>query len=346
MRWPEIILIRSQKSMLRFLMIFGAALFGLLTAPASAQQPCNGTPGERQIGMHPAGVGGAPPVPMCVIDGPPMVYASNYIAVISHPDANKPWLAYGFRSKEAAEQAGLTSCNRDMGGNCTILFSTWNSHVAIGRGYGGHLVAGGGASKGAAESNVKKHCRKQGDECVIIQTAWVSAAYERQDGLTPDSFSRTVLPPSGDYRRTHAAAAWMDSSEPEQFRFTVWVQGGFRSEQMAKDALLARCRQDSGRPCDVARTVQDSAITIGMDSDGHARAGTGFDEQSAVKEQEKRCKEAKVKCQVTLVYAAARRDLVVHDIRSEALRLSGGKIGAAKASPSKEAPAARAGDKK
>lgn len=342
----EIILTQSRKNMLRFLMIFGAALFGLLAAPASAQQPCNGTPGERQIGIYPTGTGGAPSIPMCFIDGPPMVYTSNYLAVISHPDANKPWLAYGFRSKEAAEQAALTSCNRDMGGNCTILFSTWNSHVAIGRDYGGNLVAGSGASKGAAESSVKKHCRKQGDTCVIIQTAWVSAAYERQDGLTPDSFSRTVMPPSGDYRKTHAAAAWMAGNEPEQFRFMVWVQGGFRSEQAAKDAMLARCQQDSGRPCEVARTVQDSAITIGMDSDGNARAGTGFDEQNAVKEQEKRCKEAKVKCQVTLVYAAARKDLVVQDIRSEALRLSGGKIGAAKASLPKETPGARSGDKR
>lgn len=336
---PMIILTQSQKTMLRGWMIFCAILFGFSAMPAAAQQPCNGTQGERQIGMHP-GAGGAPPIPMCVVDGPPMVYASNYLAVISHPDANQTWLAYGFRSKEAAEQAGLTTCNRDMGGNCAILFSTWNSHVAVGRGRGGDLVAGGGPTKGAAESIVKKHCRKQGDECAIIQTAWVRAAYERQDGLTPDSFSRTVLPPSGDYRKTHAAAAWMVGNEPAQFRYMVWVQGGFRSEQAAKDALLARCQLDSGQPCEVVRTVQDAAITISMDSAGNSRVGTGFNEQSAAKEQEKRCKEAKVQCQVTLVYAAARKNLVVQDIQREALRLSGGKIGAAKAGSAKNTPAA------
>lgn len=254
-----------------------AALTGATPAQAQGTYVCpNGPgPGEQQVGMTPGGNGVAS-YPVCVSAGPPPAPAvpmrsiPNYYAAAWHRDANDAWISVGYHSKDRAEAAAMSACNRAMGGGCTIAASNLDGAVVLARGVEGGLYIVDRAKKREAERDAKDYCRKQNDECEIIR--WVTASPGSAPVGESVAENTNMYGPQGDPRRKYGAVAWLDKSKDNGRPHVgdVWIVGGRPSADQAQADALAACEADYPGRCKFALGASDTLLTV-VHRDGQAK---------------------------------------------------------------------------
>lgn len=291
-------------------------LFVIFPPSAQAQMspyPCGVPgPGERVVGMTPAG-NGIGSVGLCVND-----YAnarpsspnypeqapqqSTYGAVAFHPEAADVWMQGGLPSKGMAEKLAVAACNQVMGGGCIGTGDWSNSSVVVVRSVGNNfrLVWLG---EGQAE------LRATLAECAAQQLL----PCERY--ATFDS-SRPSYTPGRGVRKTYVAVAWSTATLNNK----LYVASGLSSSIEARDQALSACRaaNPSGQ-CDVP-TNGSGFIQVGQSSpNGEASLFTVMENTPDRAEQAARvnCQRLKsANCVLQAMFDSRKREQFVYDFNT------------------------------
>lgn len=310
-----------------------------LTIPAAAQGigPCNGTPGERQVGQENK-IGYI--VPICEFPPPqaqtqyahpipapePMIHNNNYAVIVWHPNARATWIGKNFRNETRAENRTLAACQETMGDGCKKLGSVWNGYLLVGSDPYGALTYGVGDTERKALHDFKKSCEANKlKNCTPIQKAWVPSFLDFVSTIDPTS--PEIIEPEGDFRRRWAAIAMPDEKAPIRRSLdTIWVQGGFISEDSAKQAVLKKCQEEARTKCSIAQTVADLHLFAAWDQKHSHRIFVAPVGEGAAK-LKGACDKDKDECLLIMDYASERTDTLVLQMGEEAWKLSKGKMG-------------------
>lgn len=298
------------------------ALFLLLAAvmflnPGTAQAqtfPCTWGPGEVQVGVNNG-------VPLCQQRGssgtyapPTPVYAiDNYSAAAWHADSADVWMVGGFSSEGRAVAAAIASCNQAMGGGCTKAASNVNGGLAIARGVEGGLYARSDRNDGNAKRGVLKHCKSQGDECIVINS--MMSRPGRTTNPSRGGESQEFFPPHGDFRSKYAAAAWVDGTKlaGRPWSADVWFSGGHGSRAQAQQAAQTACEQALRSPCLVAMTVANTMMVVSQRDGSNITLGAGPTEAMATARSMAECRKIKGKCSAAGTFTAYTQGTIRHD---------------------------------
>lgn len=293
-----------------------AACLALLRAsPAHAQGyvcPQGPRPGERQVGVS-GGGNGVAAVPICVRDAPaappppPIRAVDSYIAAAWHKESNDAWIAAGYLNAGRARQTALDACNRAMGGGCTIASENVNGTIVIARGTYGSLYASTGGAKGPTEKQAREYCRKQNDECLIVNTVWATPGSAPVGASVAENGQ--VYGPKENYKRLYGAVVGLDGAKAPQgtWHSGMWIAGGFASEAEARDKALAACTKDSKGGCTVYTVLPDVFVAFAVTPEQKTYYASGPTTEIAEQRATAVCKQDKGKCRkggwVNLAYA-------------------------------------------
>jgi hypothetical protein len=95
-----------------------------------------------------------------------------------------------------------------------------------------------------------------------------------------------------------AAVAWADSDKGSQF---VGVAKQI-DEQMAREAVLRKCRDAGWENCSVATSVTNGVILVARDANGVLRTRVAATEREARDGVYAKCREADVTCKILAVF--------------------------------------------
>lgn len=242
-----------------------AVIAGLATAagltgatPAEAQHVCSGRPDEVMIGVGRGGPGVAGP-PLCQWVSQPgqsqqapvqRWMPDYYMAVAIHRDSSDIWATWGYGSNDAAEKAALKGCARAMGEGCEIAAGWSNAaEIAIARDVAGNLWAkGADAQSGDAKRLALTACREASTGC------------EAAGAVTNAPNRGQYFPPAPKSRRHFAVVAWPKQDPGPDWRDKVWLVSGIEGYHAAEQAVLQRCRTESGSACEVGKWDADGAL--------------------------------------------------------------------------------------
>lgn len=286
--------------------------------PASAAQaqafPCNGGingagPGERMVGMSPAGPGMAS-FPLCVRDdsgaapAPPPAPVNSYAAIAWHPDAADIWVDGNYlHSASVAESESLAACNRVMGGGCSSGGSWWNSSMTIIRDKAGYFYKAWAGEGGAERQQTLAECSsKQLLPCEVFAT--IRSSTNRRS-------------PGASARKSFAASAWVTGSVSDGYDGKLYVASGYRTADEATAAAIKACADATSRTC------ESNALTGNGFIQAYQVNGSG--DSATVETSAKRAKEAaqanckkqkSTACDLQAQFDSRRPGLFVHDFNA------------------------------
>ena len=281
----------------------------LLPAEAQAQAyPCNGAgPGERVVGMSPAGPGVAS-FPLCVRDeaaapAPPAAPNNSYAAIAWHADAADIWADGNYLyANNLSESEALAACNKVMGGGCSSTGQWWNSSMTIIRDKAGFFYKAWAGDGGAERRQVLAECSsKQLLPCEVFAT--IRSSTNRRS-------------PGASARKSFAASAWVVGGSADGYDAKLYVASGYRSADDATAAAIKACGDATSRPC------ESNAMTGNGFIQAYRLTGSdGSDDSATVETTAKRAKEAAQanckkqgkKCELQAQFDSRKPGLFVHD---------------------------------
>lgn len=180
-----------------------------------------------------------------------------YMAVAIHPDSSEDWSTWGYPSTEAAEQAALGGCAQVMGDGCEIGAS-WSgrAQVAVVRDVGGNLwVEGADPQRNDAKRLALVKCLEESTGCEEV--AVISNGANRGEHFAG-------RPPQ---RRTFAAIAWPTQDPGPKWHGFVWLVSGVQGYLAATNAVLQRCRTETGFECEIGNWDAGGALIRILDDE-------------------------------------------------------------------------------
>ncbi|WOF42506.1 DUF4189 domain-containing protein [Sphingopyxis indica] len=231
--------------------------------PAAAQHVCSGRPDEVMVGVGRGGPGVAGP-PLCQwvaqsgqgqAPAPARPMPNFYMAVATHRDSSDIWATWGHGSNGAAERAALKGCERAMGTGCEIA-AAWSNlaEIAVARDVAGTLwVEGAAKESGNAKRLALAACRE------------VSTGCQEAGTVTNGTNRGEYFPTAPAARRYFAIVAWPKKDPGPQWQGKVWLVSGMRGYQASEQAVLQRCKAESGAECEVGKWDAGGALVRVMD---------------------------------------------------------------------------------
>jgi len=286
-----------------------AFVWCLSSALAQAQHyPCNGPgPGERLVGMAPAGPGVAP-TPLCARDdsgGAPEQFEApsegSFAAIAWHVDAADVWVDGNYSgANNVGEQGALDACNSVMGGGCTSAGTWWNSSIAIIRDKEGYFYKGWVGEDGAGRDQVLAECSaKQLLPCEVFAT--IRASTDRRS-------------PGAKVRKYFAASAWVAGSADDGYNAKLYVASGYRSADAASAAAIAACSDATSLPCETNALTGNGFIQAYRLDGNNDTATTETSARRAKQAAQTNCKKQKSKtCDLQALFDSRKPGLFVHD---------------------------------
>lgn len=272
----------------------------LMTAsPVRAEGNC--PPGYYPIGGGNGGFAGCAPIPGAGGSAggggarPRNSPHDAYYAVVSHPRSSDVWIMSNAPNREQIQQGALRLCGMAMGEGCKLEFSSIDSVAAMARGMDGDTYFAWAKSAAEADATVLAYCRKLSDFCAVFRH-WSPS---RNNGI------QTYYPAQGSLR-VYLSAAWVrDPSNGSHPDPAFYVSGGHASKEDAERSALDACRKQTGKPCDVARTVKDTFIVLARRSDGVAWISSSPSEAMAPVVVQSACEGSGLTCAIKSIIPAS-----------------------------------------
>lgn len=277
------------------------------TAAQAQHYPCNGPgPGERLVGVVPAGPGVAP-TPLCErVDGgggpaAPAPPSEAHATLVWHPDAADVWVDGNYTgSNNPGEANALAACAEVMGDGCSSIGSWWNSSMTIIRNKEGYFYKGWAGEGGAERKQALADCSsKQLLPCEVFATI---------RGSTNQRF------PGPGVRKLYAASAWVIGGAADGYNAKLYVASGYRTADDATAAAIRACADATSRKCELGALSGNGFI--------QAYRMNGGDDSSTAETTAKRAKEAAqanckkqkaTSCDLQAVFDSRKSGLFVHD---------------------------------
>lgn len=209
------------------------------------------------------------------------------------------WMTAGADKEEAAHRHALELCRRDTGsGTCQVVHSGQRNYLAVGYASDGGLeFLAQNEVLGLAEALEAKCVGRFGSTCMVIGMVGPDGSKDFPANTTPAP------------RRRYAAIVgdFVNAVKGRPYHWRAWVVAGAETREAAKQAAMAPCEQEIGRPrCQLAEANGDSVLLFYQAKEWDSVSGF-LSEKSpdrAVAEMNRRCRLADRDCQVISMISA------------------------------------------
>ncbi|WP_447758669.1 DUF4189 domain-containing protein [Sphingopyxis fribergensis] len=307
MRWMDMRRLSAMAAMM--------AAWCLWPAAAQAQAfPCNGGingagPGERMVGMSPAGPGMAS-FPLCVRDDSggaaqqPVASSGSHAALVWHAEAADVWVDGNYTGpNNIAESSALEACNKVMGGGCESTGTWSNSSITVIRDKAGYFYRGWNGEGGAERKQVMADCSaKQLLPCEVFAT--IGSSTNRRS-------------PGASARKFFAASAWVTGGAADGYDGKIYVASGYRSADAASAAAIKACSDATSLACETNALTGNGFIQAYRVNASDDSATVETSAKRAQEAARANCKKQKAtSCTLQALFDSRKPGLVVHDFNA------------------------------
>jgi hypothetical protein len=233
---------------------------------------------------------------------PQQYWVSSFGSVAFADDIKDGWIAMNFRSQQEADTAALNACQEFIKAPCKTGAGVQNGALGLARSTSGVLLSAWGADISDAGNKLRSSCKQEKWDCEVLRTipgaAWLESGIALNKGIV-------VPPPETDVRNQFAVVAW---TKEDEGRFSVWFASGHYSFAAAETVALDRCKQDSGKSCEIGTWVVNGAIVIANDDNNGFRYIPQINRKLADDELKKHCRDNGLKCTFLGAIDAAKSD--------------------------------------